>query len=327
MASYSLDAYVTTALFDRSGRAAFALGDGTVRFETGEMVPAHPDGAVLSACLHPSGEGVVSGGDDGRLVWSRPSGPEQLAEANGKWIDVVASSAPSGLIAFASGRELRLIDSREPRFARLFAHEKSVSGLSFDPKGLRIAASTYNGAALWYARIEGQKPTLLKWPGSHTGIVWSPDGKFLISAMQDSQLHGWRIADGKDMRMGGYPAKIRSMAFLSGGLLLATAGAPGIVAWPFAGPGGPMGKEAVEIAYEEESLVAQVAAAPSLGVLAGGREDGRVFALDLRGGRIEQVKADKGPPITALALSADGKRLAWGDEEGGAGVTDLPSLV
>ncbi|HWU13317.1 MAG TPA: WD40 repeat domain-containing protein, partial [Caulobacter sp.] len=31
---YSFDAYVTAALFDRVGRAAFALGDGTVRFES-----------------------------------------------------------------------------------------------------------------------------------------------------------------------------------------------------------------------------------------------------------------------------------------------------
>ncbi|HEY9218738.1 MAG TPA: WD40 repeat domain-containing protein, partial [Phenylobacterium sp.] len=43
---FAFDAYVTAALFDRSGKAAFALGDGTVRFEGGETVEAH-DGAVL----------------------------------------------------------------------------------------------------------------------------------------------------------------------------------------------------------------------------------------------------------------------------------------
>src|SRR5690606_21660949 len=65
------DAYVTAALFDRSGIAAFALGDGTVRFESGETIEAHGDGAVLSACAHPGGEGLLTGGDDGRVVWSR----------------------------------------------------------------------------------------------------------------------------------------------------------------------------------------------------------------------------------------------------------------
>ena len=68
--SMSYDAYVTAALFDRHGKAAFALGDGTVRFEGGETAAAHK-GVALSACLHPSGEGVLTGGDDGAVVWSR----------------------------------------------------------------------------------------------------------------------------------------------------------------------------------------------------------------------------------------------------------------
>ena len=43
MADYTFDAYVTAALFDRDGRALFALGDGTVRFEDGTVAQAHPD--------------------------------------------------------------------------------------------------------------------------------------------------------------------------------------------------------------------------------------------------------------------------------------------
>jgi WD40 repeat protein len=327
MTAFNFDAYVTAALFDRGGQAMFALGDGTVRFEDGTLVQAHMDGAVLCATAHPSGDGMVTGGDDGRLMWSRPAGAVLLAEVKGRWIDTVASSEASGLIAFAAGRELHVRSAADPAFSRMFTHDKAVSGLSFDPKGLRIAASTYGGAALWYARIAEQKPTQLKWAGSHTGIVWSPDGRFVVSAMQDAQLHGWRLADGKDMRMGGYPAKIKSMAFLSNGLLLATAGAPGVVVWPFAGPGGPMGKEAIELAYDEHSLVARVAAAPGLGLLAGGREDGRVFALELRGKRVETIRAETGAPISALTVTADGRRLAWGDEEGAAGVIELPDLV
>ena len=39
--SFQFDAYVTAALFGKAGKAAFALGDGTIRFETGEVVEAH----------------------------------------------------------------------------------------------------------------------------------------------------------------------------------------------------------------------------------------------------------------------------------------------
>ena len=37
---YEFDAYVTAALFSKSGQGIFALGDGTVRFDTGEVVEA-----------------------------------------------------------------------------------------------------------------------------------------------------------------------------------------------------------------------------------------------------------------------------------------------
>ncbi|MDP1630690.1 MAG: WD40 repeat domain-containing protein [Caulobacter sp.] len=323
-----LDAYVTAVHFDRSGRTMFALGDGTVRLLAGPgfvTVEAH-QGAILSACPHPSGAGIITGGDDGRVVWSRLDGDDVAAsligEVKGRWIDAVAASSESGLIAFSAGRELHVRDTRDAAFTRTFTHEKSVADVAFDPKGRRIATATYNGAALWYARIADQKPQLLKWAGSHVVVAWSPDGKFLISAMQENQLHGWRLSDSKDLRMGGYPAKVKSLAFLSNGLMMATSGASGAVIWPFAGAGGPMGKEAAEIGHDEVAMVVRVAGTPSASVLAAGLDDGRVWAADLKSGRIEQIKTGKGAAISALAVSGDGGRLAWGDEDGAAGVAE-----
>jgi WD40 repeat protein len=319
---YAFNAYVTAALFDAAGHAAFALGDGTVRFDAGETVEAH-DGAVLAAAVHPSGQGLVTGGDDGRLVWSQPGEARELAKLPGRWIESVAGSAESKLIAFSAGREVHVRDAADPSFARVFAHEKSVADVTFDPKGRRIAAATYGGVALWYARIESQKPLLLKWAGSHLVSAFSPDGKFLISAMQDNQLHGWRVADEKNMRMGGYPAKVKSLAFLAKGQMLATSGSSGVVVWPFAGSTGPMGKQAAEIGFDESAMVVRVAAAPSLGWVAAGLDDGRVWACDLAGQKIIPLKAEKGAPVSALAMTPDAKRVAWGDEDGNAGVAEV----
>ena len=86
--TFQFDAYVTAALFQKDGTAVFALGDGTVRFESGQSVEAH-NGAILCACLHPSGEGLLTGGDDGRVVWSRPSGAQEIAKVAGRWIDAI----------------------------------------------------------------------------------------------------------------------------------------------------------------------------------------------------------------------------------------------
>ena len=320
---FDFDAYVTDARFDRSGNAVFALGDGTVRWEDGRQVQAH-DGAILSAAPHPSGEGLVTGGDDGRVVWSRAEGAESLAEIKGRWIDVIATSAASGLIAFAAGRDVHVRDVKDPKFAVSLPHERTVAGLDFDPKGRRLAAATYGGAALWYARIAEQKPQFLKWAGSHVLVAFSPDGRFLVSAMQENELHGWRLADGSNMRMGGYPSKVKSLTFLDRGRLMATAGASGAVIWPFAGSSGPMGKQAAEVGYQEGAVVTRVAAHPDASRVVAGLNDGRVWSCDLGGAAMDQLKAEKGEPITALAVSPDGRRVAWGDEAGQAGVVELP---
>lgn len=322
------DAYVTAALIC-GPHALFALGDGTVRLEGGQGLTVH-DGAVLCAAHHPSGHGLVTGGDDGKLVWTALKdgalASTVLFERKGRWIDAVATSPASGLIALVIGKDLHVLDAQDASFHRQFSHERSVAALAFDAKGRRIGCATYNGAALWYAKIAEQKPQILKWAGSHVGIAFSPDGKFVVTSMQENQLHGWRLADAKDMRMGGYPAKIKTMAFLGKGMVLATSGANGAIVWPFVGSGGPMGKEAAEIAFDGTTLVARVAAAPDHSVLAAGLEDGRIWVCDLRSQKTVTLKAEKGAAICTLDVSPRADRVAWGDEDGQAGTFAVPHL-
>lgn len=319
---HSFDAYVAAAHFTREG-SVFALGDGTVRFENGVAVQAH-EGAVLCAAVHPSGSGLITGGDDGRLVWSKPEGAETLAHLGGKWIDAVTSE-PGGLYAFAAGRSVQVRDASDPGFSRSFQHERSAADLAFDPKGRRLAVATYNGAWLWFARIADQKPTRLEWAGSHIAVTWSPDARFLLSAMQENALHGWRLQDQRDMRMGGYPAKPKSLAFLADGQLLATSGASGVIVWPFGGSNGPMGREAMEIGEDESALVTRVAGHPKSRRVVAGLDDGRVWTADLAGRDRTPLRSDKGGGVTALAVSPEGTHVAFGAEDGTAGVLPLPA--
>ena len=321
--TFAFDAYVTACLFDVTGEAVFALGDGRVVWEGGALQAAH-DGAALAAARHPTEPGLITGGDDGRLVWSRPEGLQALADVGGRWIESVVAVPGSSLIAFGAGREARVIDVADPAFSRVFAHERSVADVALDARARRLAVATYGGAALWYARIADQQPVMLRWAGAHIAVAFSPDGRFLMSSMQENALHGWRLSDAKDMRMGGYPAKVKSLVFFGGGRMLATSGAPGVVVWPFGGADGPMGKQAMEIGFDETALVTRVAAEPDGTLLAAGLGDGRVWAADVATGQRADVRLETGPPITALAIS--GRRLAWGDEEGGAGVAEIQTL-
>ncbi len=322
MTASSFDAYVADARFDGAGRVWFALGDGSITSPGLPRRQAH-EGVVLCATTHPGGEGMLTGGDDGAVCWTQADGSERVYERPGRWIDAIDASPVSGLIAFASGKEAHVRDLADRGFERVMRHERSVAALAFESKGRRLAAATYGGVALWWARIADQKPQMLKWAGSHVGVAWSPDGRFVVSAMQENALHGWRLADGKDMRMGGYPAKVRSLAFLSRGRLMASSGASAAIVWPFAGADGPMGKEAVQIAHVEGTEVCRIAAAPTGSRVAGGRTDGSVWVADLTGQAVSDLVPPSGSPISALAMSADGARIAYGDEAGRADVIAL----
>ncbi len=222
---------------------AFALADGAIRLgEAHEerRVQAHPDAAILVAAS--DGRRLITGGDDGRVVGTDADGAiETIAEEKGKWIDAVAIH--EGAIAWSAGR------SAHARSAK--GEVKSVDlpstcrGLAFFPKGYRLAASHYNGATIWFPNAG--KPELLNWSGSHLDATVSPDGRFLITSMQENTLHGWRIADAKNMRMAGYPGKTRSFSWSNDGKWLATSGADACIIWPFSGKDGPMGQSSARM--------------------------------------------------------------------------------
>jgi WD40 repeat protein len=198
---FPFGAFVVEATF-LGDTALFALGDGTVRCVAGaaaEETKVH-DGAILSAARSLDGKRLITGGDDGLVAAIDAAGiVARLAEQPKKWIDSVAVG-PSGAVAFASGRRVvaRLGDGRE----RTFDVPRAVGGLAFAPKGLRLAVARYDGVTLWWVGTEGA-PVSLDWKGAHLGVTFSPDGKYVVSIMQENALHGWKLDDGKDMRMTG----------------------------------------------------------------------------------------------------------------------------
>jgi WD40 repeat protein len=144
--------------------------------------------------------------------------------------------------------------------------------LAFLPKGYRIAFSHYDGASLWFPNTT-TPPDKFEWKGSHLSLAVSPDGHFLVTAMQENVLHGWRVADKTDMRMRGYPAKTRSLSWSGDSHWLATSGADAAVIWPFKDKTGPIDKVPLECGARG-AKVTRVAFHPKLPVLAQGYEDG-----------------------------------------------------
>jgi WD40 repeat protein len=307
----------------------FALAHGvTLRmksdgaFETDSRIAAHTDGAAL--CAASDETRLVSGGDDGRVVEISASGEVRLlSEETGKWIDSLALRN-DGTLAWTAGRSARArLSSGEIKSLDL---PSTSRGVAFLPKGLRIAIAHYNGATLWYPNANA-KPETLEWKGAHLDATVSPDGRFVVTSMQENALHGWRLTDKKNMRMSGYPAKTRSFSWSPNGKWLATSGADACILWPFEGKDGPMGAQPRECGVRANVGVTQVGFHPQAPVVAIGYEDGMILLSRIVDGSEILVRRPPGrdhAKITALVWDAQGHRLAFGAGDGAAGLLRLP---
>jgi WD40 repeat protein len=303
--------------------AVFVLGEEALLLVPREgdvqRVPLH-GGAILASAA--DGERVVTGGDDGKVVATDANGESAVVATDKKrrWIDRVALG-PGGAVAWSAGKEAFALSGKAKDAARMLEAPSTVGGLAFAPKGLRLAVAHYNGVTLWFPNAQSE-PEKLEWKGSHLGAIMSPDGKFLVTAMQEPTLHGWRLADGKDMRMSGYGARVRSLDWTAGGKWLATSGSTQLILWPFQGKDGPMGKTP-RILAPTEAQVGAVACHPRQEVVAVGYADGLVLMVRIEDGAEVLAHKPGGAPVTALAWSAAGSTLAFGLEDGEAGVIDL----
>jgi WD40 repeat protein len=302
-----------------------ALADGNVLFAgIGEerRVAAHPDGAILVAAS--DGKRLVSGGDDGRVVATDADGRvQEIADENGKWIDAIAI-ARDGAIAWSVGRTVRARDNKGA--IKSFDAPSTARGLAFLPKGYRLAIAHYGGVSLWFPNASAA-PEALEWKGSHIDVTVSPDGRFVLTTMQENTMHGWRLADGKHMRMSGYPGKTRSLSWSNDGHWLATSGAQACIIWPFGTRDGPMGRSPRECGVRN-ARVSRVAFHPGVPIIAIGYDDGWVLLSRLQDDAEVLVRGpregDDTSAITALAWDAKGKRLLFGTASRAAGLVELP---
>jgi len=301
--------------------AVFVLGEEALLFvdhAQARRVPVHA-GAILAAAS--DGARVVTGGDDGKVVATGADGDSApvASDARRRWIDHVAARA-DGTLAWSAGKHAFARTAKGEE--RVWEAPSTVGGLAFAPKGLRLAVGHYNGATLWFPNAADTAPEFLEWKGSHLDVTFSPDGRFLVTAMQEPTLHGWRLSDRRHLRMSGYAAKVRAMSWSAGGKWLATSGAGQLVLWPFQGKDGPMGK-APRLLAPSGKRVVTVACHPGQDVVAAGYEDGLLLLVRVDDGAEVLAKRPGAAPVSALAWSAEGSVLAYGTEDGEAAIIDL----
>jgi WD40 repeat protein len=299
----------------------FVLGEEALLFAGAEgerRVGVHKGAILTTAC---DGERIVTGGDDGAVVATGANGGRTTIATDDRkrWIDQLALG-PDGTVAWSAGKTAHVVTTKGEQ--RVYEAPSTVAGLAFAPKGFRLGIAHYNGCTLWFPNAAGAEPQKLEWKGSHLGVTVSPDGRFVVTTMQEPMLHGWRIADGQHMRMSGYSARVRSLSWTADGDFLATSGSEQLILWPFDGKNGPMGRQPTILARREAPVTA-VACHPRQPVVATGYHDGAVMLVRIDDGALILVRQGDGEPVSALGWDTAGTTVAYGTEAGRAGVLVL----
>jgi WD40 repeat protein len=327
--SLATDAPVAACAFNKDGTTvAFALGDGQVRLLPVDIKAPAPDatapvhnGVVLSLVGDPAGDGFLSGGDDGRVLRIATDGTAtELLAQKGKWIEHLVAHK-TGAVAASAAKTMFLIRDGEVR--EFGPHPSTVAGIDFSKDGSRVACAHYGGITVWSLSKEVVlPPRRFAWQGSHVALRWSTDGKFIATGTQENDIHVWRVAQATDMRMQGYPAKVKSLSWTADARFLYTSSQPVFTAWPFSGKG-PEGKPPLQFGDEGAGLMTVVAAHPSAEFVAGGYDSGELQLGDIRTKRSVVLKMADGAAITCLAWSPDGFKLAIGNDRGDLLTIDL----
>lgn len=324
LAPLNLDDHCITARFIKNV-PFFALASGEVhRLDHGHHKTEQHNG-LLSAKMSQDGHALISAGEDGKVMSLDHDGTaNQIATMGSKWINALATG-PQQSVGFASGRKahVKLKDGTK----REFDEERSIEGIAFAPKGMRVAFARYNGVSLYW--VNNQTPPVnLVWNGAHIDVTFSPDGRFIVTSMQENALHGWKL-DGKSgdedrhMRMTGYPAKVKSMSWSAKGKWLASSGSSAAVVWPFSGKDGPMGKAPLELGTRGDVMVTSVDCHPTEDVVAIGYSDGMILAARFEDNKEALLRRGGNSAISSMGWNKDGRLLAFGSESGECGVIDI----
>jgi WD40 repeat protein len=294
----------------------FATVDGALHVLDGahRKVDAHQ--GLASVALTHDGKHLVSGGEDGKVMLTGTDLVSQTLSSHGsKWIAQIASG-PNGALGWAIGKTAYVREAKGQLHE--IAHARTVEGLAFFPKGLRIACAHYDGVSLHFPGTKSGT-NILPWKGAHLGVTIAPDGEYVISTMQENALHGWRLNDKRDLRMSGYPAKTKSLSWSMKGRYLATSGAPAAIVWPFLAKDGPMGKAPLELGTRGDAMVMVVACHPQEDLVAIGYNDGMILLVRFSDAREVVLRRAGTAAISALGWDKTGARLAFGSDNGNCG--------
>ncbi len=305
-----------TAVVSIKNAVVVGFGDGTIRFFEDDLKPriveAHK-GVILS--MDTNDEYILTGGEDGRFLQISIKGEiQEIGNFGSRWVDKVAAYKYDRVCSSGS---TAYIWSKGEKKAKLLEHSSTVGGLAFSSNGKYLAVSYYGGATVWERLARKWKSSKYVWKGSHGLVSFSPDGKYLVTAMQENELHAWRLRDKDNLKMSGYPAKIKSFSWVGDTPYLVTSGADEAICWPFDGKDGPKGRKPICVANGGNQYSTYVQSFPGEEAILAGFRDGSVILSELDEKKNDYIMRNPtGSEVSAIAVTPDRSHILIGDEKG-----------
>jgi len=283
----------------------------------GDIVHALTGHAFGTASLawQPGGKRLASVGQDGKArIWDARTGAEwTVLDAGTSWAEHAVWHPRGDRLVTAAGKKLRLWSAGGELLRAYPDQPSTVADVLWSPTGKEFAAAGYGGVGFFLTDADEPR-TRFAWKGSVLALAWSPDGKYIAGGAQDCSVHFWRLKDGKDLEMSGYPQKVRELSWDSTSTYLASGGGNQVTIWNCGGKG-PAGSTPISYELHDEPLAAL--AFQNRGPLLLSACAGGVMALWFPGGwakALAQAKVEEG--ITQAAWRPNDSRFAVGGSQG-----------
>lgn len=288
---------------------------------------------VRTIAIHPNGQIIASGGDDGIVrLYQFPSG-ELIYELPGQtnWIRKIIFSSDGELIACSTedGKvQVWSLENRE-RLNLFDEHDGRVWEIAFAPDGKTIVSgSDDQQIKLWNLAANRCVTTLKGYTCKLRAVAFSPDGKWLASAGDDQIIRLWNMeADNCWNELPGHIGRVWSLSFYreqSGKLYLISGSDDRTVkCWDLED------RKCVWTSESHTSWVRTVCASPTNCLVLSGGDDKVIRAHQMSKTSSPEVQEYWAFPtlhndwILSLAVSPNGNFVVSGSDDGTAHVWDI----
>ncbi len=172
-----------------------------------------PGGAISVVQWSADGSTVAAAGSRRAVVRGGRRGARPLTVAAAGPISALALSDDGGRVALASGLTATVYDARSGERLATLSHRVPVTDVSFAPHAAGVLATSTcedGDVRLWHwqrgvtkrLRMRGQRTTHPALPGSNLpcAIAFSPDGRWLVTALRTAEPRVWSAPGGSFVR-------------------------------------------------------------------------------------------------------------------------------